>query len=217
MSEISLETQVLETIVPGLEADGYTVYMHPSRQLIPPFMGSYIPDAIALGRPKNLAIEVVSEDPASKTKLQQLRERFRDAANWELRVYYARPTSSQASMELVSKSQIQDSVRNVEKLMSEGQTEPALLMAWATFEALGRALLPAKFLRPQTPGRLVEVLASEGHVTPDEADVLRRLAEARNRLIHGNLGVRLEPKDLAQFVATIKTVIGLFEETASSS
>jgi uncharacterized protein YutE (UPF0331/DUF86 family) len=82
-------------------------------------------------------------------------------------------------------------------------------MAWATFEALSRALLPGKFTRPQSPGRLVEELTSEGHVTPNEADVLRRLAVLRNRLIHGDLRASAEPVDLAQFVAVLKTLVGL--------
>ncbi|HJQ59215.1 MAG TPA: hypothetical protein VJ890_20075, partial [Vineibacter sp.] len=53
MNSIAQEAQVLESIVPKLEADGYSVYLHPSPDLLPPFMKNYVPDAIALGRPKN--------------------------------------------------------------------------------------------------------------------------------------------------------------------
>ena len=58
----------------------------------------------------------------------------------------------------------------VKQIAAEGHIEPAMLMAWATFEALARALLTKQFGRPQTPGRLVQTLAAEGYLTPSEAD-----------------------------------------------
>jgi len=81
----------------------------------------------------------------------------------------------------------------------------------------GRALLPRKFTRPQTPGRLVEELASVGYVTPDEADLLRRLADLRNSLIHGNLLASPRSQDLAQFVAVLKSLIGRLPASQQSN
>ena len=79
-------------------------------------------------------------------------------------------------------------------------------MAWATFEATGRAILPGRLQRPQTPGRLIEVLATEGHITPTEADHLRRLAESRNHLIHGDLEMSVPEADLQHFIGVLKTL-----------
>jgi uncharacterized protein YutE (UPF0331/DUF86 family) len=79
-------------------------------------------------------------------------------------------------------------------------------MAWATFEAIGRAILPAKLQRPQPPGRLTEVLAAEGYVTPTEADQLRHLAESRSQLIHGGLETSVPEADLRRFVEVLKTL-----------
>jgi hypothetical protein len=201
------EAQVLETIVPSLEAEGYSVYVHPSKSLIPPFMKNFVPDAIAFGSPKNLAIEVVREGSASAQRLDDLRERLRASRDWELRVYYIRPAAVDRLLETVPGTAIDASLRSVENLVSSDQFQPALLMGWATLEAAGRALLPEKFVRPQTPGRLVEVLAAEGYVTPTEADVLRNLAALRNQLIHGSLSVHIDPQDVNRFIAILGTVV----------
>jgi uncharacterized protein YutE (UPF0331/DUF86 family) len=64
-----------------------------------------------------------------------------------------------------------------------------------------------EFRRPQSPGRIIEVLAREGHVTPTEADRLRRLSEKRNKLIHGELQVRVSREEIQGFVAILDTLL----------
>jgi hypothetical protein len=54
-------------------------------------------------------------------------------------------------------------------LIREGYSCAGLLMGWSTFEALGRTSMPDDFARPQSPGRLLQLLAQEGYVTPGEA------------------------------------------------
>lgn len=80
----------------------------------------------------------------------------------------------------------------------------AFLLAWATFEAEGRASIEGRFDRPQTPGRLVEVLGQEGLLTPGEADHMRALSEKRNRLIHGDLGTEISSDDLQRMIAVLR-------------
>lgn len=101
--------------------------------------------------------------------------------------------------------------------MNEGLLAPALLMSWATLEALGRTLLPERLVRPQTPGRLVEVLATDGYVTPSEADRLRELARVRNRLIHGGLQVKIASKDIKAFRGILKGLLDLLGLERTSS
>jgi len=99
---------------------------------------------------------------------------------------------------------IDSSIASVENLISTGQLYGATLIGWATFEALGRVLSPAKFARPQTPERLIEILAGDGVVTPSEADILRRLARSRNRIIHGTLNEKIEKGDLSKFLNVLR-------------
>jgi uncharacterized protein YutE (UPF0331/DUF86 family) len=90
-----------------------------------------------------------------------------------------------------------------------GHLLPGLVMASATFEAVGRALLPDQFRRPQTPGRLVEVLGAEGYITPEEADTLRTASAIRNAVVHGQLDSTIDRKTSEGFIAILKTLVKL--------
>jgi uncharacterized protein YutE (UPF0331/DUF86 family) len=68
-------------------------------------------------------------------------------------------------------------------------------------------LVPGQLERPEPPGRLVQVLAQGGYVTPDEADQLRRLANLRNELSHGGLGVSVERSDVERLVDVLETLL----------
>jgi uncharacterized protein YutE (UPF0331/DUF86 family) len=100
---------------------------------------------------------------------------------------------------------IDRAIASVDDLKKGGHAVPALIMAWAVLEAIGRALLPDKFGRPQTPGRLVELLAHEGYLTPDEADVVRPLVTLRNTAVHGALDSAVNEHTLDQFIAVLRT------------
>ena len=67
----------------------------------------------------------------------------------------------------------------------------------------------AQFERPQTPGRLVEVLATEGFLTPTEADRLRQLVDKRNRLVHGELQIRATKAELDAFTRTLENLLDM--------
>jgi uncharacterized protein YutE (UPF0331/DUF86 family) len=211
MSPEAQEAAVLENIVPQLEAEGFEVIMRPSRHRLPPFMQSYSPDAIALREDRNLAIEVLRKGASSDKNLDKLRELLNGHRDWELRVYWISPSNTPEPIEPASAKDIEHAIKTIEQLTSEGPLAPALLMAWATLEGLGRALLPQKFERPQTPGRLVEVLAADGYVTPSEADRLRQLAIARNQLIHGGLRVKVAARDIKSFAAVLRTLLQILE------
>lgn len=200
------EKAVLENIVPQLEAEGFEVYVHPSAHLLPPFMQAHAPDAIARREDRNLAIEVLRKGAKSEKKLDQLRELLSGHRGWELRVYWVSPANAPEATVPASGKEIERTIDETEKLAVQNLRAPALLMAWAALEALGRGLLPDKIERPQTPARLVEVLATEGYVTPTEADHLRQLARLRNQLIHGGLGAKIASKDLKIFMSILRTL-----------
>lgn len=214
MNVVDEARQVLEQLLPQLQAEGYTVYLEPSRQLLPAFMEGYTPDAIALRGDKNLAIEVIVEGPSSKAKEERLHNRFDGRKDWELRVFYVRPAIRRDELPAMGNDAIDSSIASLEGLISSGLLPAASLIAWATFEALSRALIPEKFTQPQTPARLIEVLATDGVVTPSEADLLRKLANARNRLIHGTLNESIDSADLNKFVAILKAMRQMTQNSA---
>lgn len=203
----STQFEVLQRLVPDLEAEGYEVYVHPNKPLIPKFLGSFSPDAVALRPGKNLAIEVLKPSQGASQKLEQLTALFQDQPDWELRVVWMMPSSDTASLQVQDRGSIQKRIMQIKELASTGHTEPAALLAWATFEALARAVAPERFARPQTPGRILQVLASDGYLMPSEADFLRVLAEKRNKLIHGELNIRISDQEISDFLSILNEMM----------
>jgi len=119
-------------------------------------------------------------------------------------------------MRPVSSGSLGAAIASVDELLSEGYVAPAFLMAWSTLEAAGRSLLPNELRRPQTPARLVEVLAGKGHITPDEADRLRRLAKSRNDLVHGDLQTSVTRRDLKFLLLVLRTLLKTQSSTAAA-
>ena len=102
---------------------------------------------------------------------------------------------------------IYQSLETVRDLVKDGHTLPALIMGWATMEAVGRTMLPSRFPKAQTPGRLVDVLAAYGQITPAEAERLRVLAQLRNRAVHGAFQVSVPKNDLDHFLELISRML----------
>ena len=52
----------------------------------------------------------------------------------------------------------------------------------------------------------MQVLAKEGHITPDEADSLRQLGEVRNRFIHGELTAAVDRSQIETFIKILASL-----------
>jgi uncharacterized protein YutE (UPF0331/DUF86 family) len=150
-------------------------------------------------------------------KKHDLKRLFEGQNEWESPVYYAPSTNRQDTIPPTTKSAAAASIRDVEELIAEERSGPALLMAWATLEGLGRLLLPKKLGRPQTPETLLDVLAGDGYVTPSEADVLRSLKQARNQLVHGMLEQAVSSAELAKFIEVLKLLLTFVKQPAPRS
>ncbi len=174
--------------------------------MLPPFLGSYIPDAIALRDDKNLVIEIKHRSQRAESTLKDLAKRFEGQNRWEFRVVWVNPSEAHDGPAPQSREAIMVRLKEISKLLDSGFVEPAMLTCWATFEAIGRKLMAREFSRPQTPGRLVQVLATEGLITPDEADTLRELAEIRNRFVHGELNVAMTRAQIESFVKILSSL-----------
>lgn len=211
MNSYVKELDILRELTPELEAQGYEVHLHPGRGIVPGFLKDYQPDAIAIRSDKKLVIEVVGQGERTTKKIEMLANLMKGAEGWELRVEYVPQRGSGEELEIQTPEQIAASISDVRELAAGRFSGAALLLAWATFEALARALLIEDFRRPQTPGRLISVLAEKGYVTPTEADALEGLAKTRNKLVHGHLHVVVEESELSKFVKILETLESLGE------
>lgn len=202
---------VFQAILPQLEAEGYDVIVHPSRTMLPPFLAEHQPDAIAFRGDRKLAIEVAPSGGSTEPKLQRLREVVARHPDWELRVFYAPLLATDAVIPVSSRQAIEDHLSRTEKAFDAIGPAAALLIGWSAFEAAARSLIPGELARPQTPARLLETLASDGTITPDEADTLRRLGRFRNEAAHGRLDLPLTRQDLHALVRVTRAMLEVDE------
>ncbi|GMO11924.1 MULTISPECIES: HepT-like ribonuclease domain-containing protein [Bradyrhizobium] len=206
MSLEASESVVLERLVPDLKSEGYDVFVNPGKQLLPPFLGAYVPDVIALRDDKNLVIEIKHRSGRAENVLKDLARRFEGQDRWEFRVVWVNPSETQDGLVPQSREAILARLKEISELLDSGFVEPAMLTSWATLEAIGRTLMAKEFRRPQTPGRLIQGLATEGHITPDEADELRKFADMRNRFVHGELSVAVTRPQIESFVKILSSL-----------
>ncbi len=204
MSETVTEEQVLQREIARLESEGYDVFLQPRAPLVPDFLGDYVPDAVATGNGKKIVLEVARSSKLGSEKLKEVAARFARQREWELKVLLVTPTSAGEALPVQSRQAIDGALEEVDRLQSVDALRAAFLLAWATFEAEGRASIAGKFDRPQTPGRLVQVLGQEGLLTPAEADRMRILSDQRNRLVHGDLGTQIGSDDLRWLISILR-------------
>jgi hypothetical protein len=207
LSGYELEQAILDTMVPDLEADGFRVVIHPGQEILPRFLQGYRPDMVAYKGNRNLAIEIKTGAAASELKERALRERFAGHPEWELRFVYAPPVHADADIPAASKQTVSEHLDRLAASVDAMGLAAALLMGWAVFEAASRAVLPSSFVRPQPPARLIETLASEGYVTPDEADLLRQLSRTRNEVAHGRLDLMPSRDDVALLISVTRAIL----------
>jgi uncharacterized protein YutE (UPF0331/DUF86 family) len=171
-------------------------------------MKGYRPDAIARKQGRNIAIEI-KHSGSPGTKIRKLQKLFAEHPDWELTVLYLTPRAKATTPGVASNKVIEQSMEQIEELKKTGHRGAALLLGWSVLEAIARAMLPEQLDRPQPPANLVETLAGEGLLTPSEANVLRKIASARNAIAHGELDTNPAPKRVDELIAVLHTLSGL--------
>jgi uncharacterized protein YutE (UPF0331/DUF86 family) len=202
-AKTSLESLTLREEVRRLEAEGYDVLLQPRPPRTPEFLGDYLPDAIAIGKDKKLVIEIRRGSRFADEGLKELSARFAKQNEWELRVIYVVAHASPPTLAVENAEQIESTILEIRQLKDNGAIRSAFLLAWAVLEAEARRLLGDLVGRPQSPGRVVQVLGEAGLLTPDTTDNIRRLAEKRNRLIHGELSADISPDYVDRLLAAL--------------
>ena len=186
---------------------GYTVYLQPEPSILPAFMEDFRPDAVALGPRMNFAIEVLTRGLPDVRDRARLNEAFKQSDNWELRVHYVDPLVDKDELAPASPWAIEQSIASVDLMIQRGDAAAALVMAFATLEALGRSLLPEELARPRSVVQVVEHLAFAGEVTPGEADILGRLGALRNKVAHGKLDADIDVEDMKKLHAVLQSLL----------
>lgn len=205
--DVESERLVFEKIAPQFEKDGFA-FLSNKAELLPRVVSGYILDFVAQRGDEYVAIEVKNRRTrASEASLENLRKKFESVPNWSFRYFFFEEEIDENGPRVLSDEYINQSILELRSVSDSGHYKSAFLLSWAIFEAAARAKHRVIFSKPQTPGRIITVLAERGILTVDEADPLRDLSRKRNLFIHGGLEVIISYQDIDVMVGSILHIL----------
>jgi uncharacterized protein YutE (UPF0331/DUF86 family) len=206
------EKDFIESLRARYEDEGFTFTAPPDVEMLPDFLGSYIPDALAQKPGRNVVIGVRRRrSPSTERALRDIRRLFEGHADWQFHVAFmgADPLQS-ATFPSAEPETIRSRAKEVRILITQGHLRPAFLMAWSLLEAALRALEGEATDRPRTPGTVVQTLAMNGYIEPEMEQRMHALISLRNQIVHGDLTAEPATVD-------VELVLSAIEETLSAA
>lgn len=198
------------------ERRGWTFHAEPSKDIIPAFLDDYQPDAIILTPEGGTVIEIADrQDLAQKGLLAGIARRVSAQRGWSFRAFYANP-SDQAD-DPVRSATPEDVVSGIEEarsLLDAGHERAALVMGWATLEAMARLVMARLVMgdaRMDPTGSLsamqvVQILVQEGYVSDEDALRLRAMLRLRNDVVHGGLRTTIPREEVARLIEDLEAI-----------
>lgn len=213
----SAANEMTEQLAIEWQARGFEVQVEPrSFAGLEDVFRYYQPDMIATKGNEKFAIEVkskgVKSNPSAEQNLERVRSLFQRHPDWKFQVVYY--GQAQDELPKLALYQLQSELQAVDNIGSV-DTRLALIKLWSLAEALVRHIYPDHTQRPQSPGRLVELLAGRGDILPGQAAQLREMAAKRNKFVHGDLTVSVTAQEVADMKAILSGLLS--EQRAASS
>ncbi len=204
------ESSALRDLQQASEAQGLTFYMKPPRKVVPDFLGSHQPDAIARGPDGGIIIEVVHRGRREgETQLAELSKMISRQKGWEFRVIYLNSSADGApSIRKPTWPQLHAALGESGALAAGGHHAAAFVSAWAALEALARLASSGGKAGPSgaSPLRAIQALAADGFVENEVADRLRGLARLRDAVVHGDLSVDVTADQVETLVRDLRAI-----------
>ncbi|PRY74885.1 hypothetical protein [Marivita geojedonensis] len=207
MSQSISEYEAARELARKYELDGYTAELEPKNIPGADFLGSYRPDLLLERDGQKIIVEIKRRHrPELSKHIEALKNKIEQQPGWKFLLVYLDSDRALAGLKSVPYPSIRSLLNEAEAAFDTGSKRAAFLSLWAGFEAAARRINPEAFSKPQSPGRIITVLAENGTFWPDDADELRRLAAKRNSLIHGELDVEISDEDYASLMAHVETL-----------
>ena len=203
------DAQFMETLRSRFEKAGFAFTADPAPETLPGFLGSYRPDALAQKPGQNIAIEVKRGfSPSASTGLTEICHLFRGQPDWHLQVIYQGADSAETlPIPAADETTIRNGEDEIRRLLTAREVRPAFVMSWSLLEAALRNADKETPRRPRPAGTVVQTLAMNGYITPDEERRLRALANVRNRIVHGDLVAEVSERDVESILSAIDATL----------
>jgi hypothetical protein len=195
--------RLLSEVAESYIRKGYPVTIKPLEEDLPEFLREFRPDLLVITPEEKVVVEVKGSD---KLRPEDFFERLEKAVQahpgWSYRfvLHNVREKElKEALLPALGFDEIRERLDAGEQLASSGLLDSALVVIWSAVEGTLRQMAADEKLTipNQGPGALITILYSEGSLSREDYDVLKRLLEIRNRAAHGFQVSDITPETVA--------------------
>jgi hypothetical protein len=188
---LDLEATARQSLASRYRAEGYEVVVDPRGPELPEALRQFSPDLLARRGDELVVAEVRRRRPGGGRwrEVERLAEvtRTLPGARFDLVVLDDAEDGPEAASRDWSADEIQRALADVEKLVEEKRTAPAILLLYAALEPEFRAIAAREsvFVPGFGINRLISALTSEGVISRRDYRTLMDGLDARNAIAHG--------------------------------
>jgi len=205
------ERVILDRLKETYEQQGYEFFAYPPRELVPPFLGDFRPDAIALKTGEGIIIEVKSRRRGGQEPgLAEIAELVSAQSNWQFMVFFEEDRPEDVVRIVRSTSaQISAQVDEIQRLASSGHYRAAFMLGWAALEAIARAIMATQGVsseRPYSPLQAIQSLEMNGFLDSNAARHLQAKAKLRDAAVHGDFSVEIDSESVEFLIQQLRAL-----------
>lgn len=210
MRTTELEQSRLERVAAEFRNRGYTVFVQPRSDEVPPFLAGLEPDLIATSRNDKVVVEVKARG-GDASEVRKIADAVSRQPDWRFElIVVSVPVAPDVpeTAQLAADAQIREYLNTAALLTQEGHVEAATLLAWSALEAILRKRARSEGLDTvrQSSTRVLKNLYSLGRLDPATYEKLLRFMEFRNALAHGfESGERPNVNELIAHIRQLQT------------
>ncbi len=204
------ESRIIQDLERTYREQGFSFFSRPKSKMIPSFLGTYIPDALAIKGSEHILIEVkLKQNSTSERMFADLRRKLSGHKGWKLNVVYAAGLlEDDLIIEVPRANLLKERVIESHDLAGAGHTAAAFLLAWATLEATlnfrNKTVLKGQL---RAPGQIVQTLSMNGYIDEATERSLRNLLQLRNKIVHGDLSTTVSGEDIQVILDAVTDIL----------
>lgn len=202
-----LERRRIAELATDYAARGYQVFVDPQGDQLPEQLAQYRPDMLVRRGDETIIVEVKSRGALRKTEqTERLKRLIATIPGWRVELVVVNPerdSGLEENQRALQPGEARSGLEEAEKLLGSGHPEAAMLLGWASTEAVLRLVAErsAIRLRSADPAYLIKALATDGVIGREEYHRLSDALQVRNALAHG---YKLHTLDRSQVADLLK-------------
>lgn len=192
---------------------GYRVTIRPTSNELPNFLSSSQPDIIARSDNESVIIEVISHSNLSKlSNMSRIAEIVESQPGWRFELVMTNPKGStliSSESRLPNVEELSRRLTKAKRLVSSGDYEAAISIAWSAAEGLLRLIGKAEniALDRQSSSYVIKKLYSLGLVDNSSYQELSNVYKMRNTIIHGLVEPNLQSSVILNFIEAVRKIL----------